>query len=258
MMNTVKDGRPLQAERHTAILEALRETKVVRVEELATELGVSVATVRRDLKQLGSQGAVNRLFGGATGPSPDLSFAPRSQTRVAEKARIAQLAITLIRQGDAVALDTGTTVTAVASSLRDAVQVTVLTNSVEVMLALQASSSIGLMMSGGMFDAVTRSLQGPLVESFYAESRADTFIMGAGSLSPEGVRDSHVLAFPGKRAALRAADRTIVVADSSKFSRSAVGQVADWAEVAVLITDTAAPADALAAIRAQGVQVLQA
>lgn len=255
-MSTI--ARQLETERHAAILEAMRDTKVVRVESLAESLGVSVATVRRDLSKLGAQGSINRLFGGASSTSQDLSFAPRKQSSMSEKTRIAKAVVALITEGEVVALDTGTTVLAVAAALQDFSNLTVVTNSVEAMLVLQSAPRLNLMVTGGVFDSVTRSFQGPLVGRFYSEYRADVFVMGAGSISPDGVRDSYVSAFPGKQAALAAAGRAIVVADSSKFRLNALGKVSDWDQIETLVTDEGAPPEIVDAIRMQGVTVVVA
>jgi DeoR/GlpR family transcriptional regulator of sugar metabolism len=248
----------LAAERHAAILERVREGDVVRVEALADELGVSVATVRRDLKQLETQGVVNRLFGGASAVAPELSFTPRSQSNVSEKARIARVAAALVHSGETVALDTGTTVVAVASALRTTPNVAVVTNSTDAMLAMQGVPDQRLVLTGGIFDPVTRSLHGPLVQSFYSDYQADKLFIGAGSVSVAGLRDSNLAAFPAKRAAIAAATQTIVVADSSKFRRSALALVIDWTRVGVLVTDDRAPSEPLEEIRAQGVEVILA
>lgn len=220
-------------------------------------MDVSVATVRRDLEQLESEGHVIRVFGGAVAPD-DLSYAPRSQSYVLEKRRIAERAAALVSPGEAVALDTGTTVVAVARCLRSVRGIAIATNSIDAALALEGVPDLRAVLCGGIFEPVTHSLYGPLVESFYQAHRVDKLFIGAGSVGREGVRDSNVAALGAKQAAMRAAARTIVVADHSKFGGSALVLVAGWSAVQTLVTDDAAPPDVLDLVRSLGVDVIVA
>jgi DeoR/GlpR family transcriptional regulator of sugar metabolism len=103
-----------------------------------------------------------------------------------------------------------------------------------------------------------RALHGPLVERFYAEHRVDRLFLGAGSVGVEGVRSSYLESIGAKRAAIAAAQATVVVADSSKFARRSLVVVTDWSAVSALVTDDQAPPAVLEAIRRQGVEVITA
>lgn len=228
----------------------------VRVEDLVGELGVSIATVRRDLQHLENQGLLSRVFGGAK-LAAETSFAPRAQAHVMEKHRIAERAAERVSAGETVALETGTTVLAVAGLL-DVSGLAVVTNSVDVLLSAQARSGTKILLTGGAFDANSRSMYGPLVERFYTEHQVDRLFIGAGSISDEGIRDSNIDALGAKRAAISAARDIVVVADSSKFRRTALAQVAAWSEISTFVTDSGAPAEVLERIRAAGVEVVVA
>ncbi|MCW2953839.1 MAG: DeoR/GlpR transcriptional regulator [Conexibacter sp.] len=228
----------------------------MRVESLVETLGVSTATVRRDLQQLDNQGLLTRVFGGARLVT-ETSFAPRAQAHVTEKARIAKRAAALVAPGETIAMETGTTVLAVASGL-DVSGLTVVTNSVDVLLATQPRTDIKVLLTGGAFEPTIRSLYGPLVERFYAEHQVDRLFIGAGSVSREGLRDSNIEAIGAKRAAIASARRTVVVADSSKFELTALTLVAPWSQITTLVTDAGAPEAELDAVRAAGVEVIVA
>jgi len=247
----------LAAERHSQVLRQINADGVVRVDQLARVMDVSVATVRRDLRQLEDRGLVSRVFGGAV-VAEDLSYVPRTQVQIEEKRRIADRAAGLVSPNETVALDTGTTVAAVAARLKTIKGLVVTTNSIDAVLAMEGTAEVTAMMTGGVFEPITRSLSGPLVEAFYRTHRVDKLIIGAGSVGPDGLRDSNVSALEAKRAAIGAASQTVVVADHTKFGRTALALVCDWSSVKVLVTDRDAPADMVAAVRAQGVVVIVA
>jgi DeoR/GlpR family transcriptional regulator of sugar metabolism len=242
--------------RHSEILERLAAAGSVRVEELVGGLGVSTATVRRDLQQLENQGLLIRVFGGAKLAAETL-FAPRAQAHVMEKRRIAERAAQLVRPGETVAMETGTSVLAVASVL-DVPGLAIVTNSIDVPLVAHGRADLKVILTGGEFEPTIRSMHGALVERFYAEHQVDRLFIGAGSLGAEGIRDSNLGALGAKRAAIAAARQITVVADSSKFRRTALALVSEWRHVTTLVTDNGAPRAALDTIREAGVEVIVA
>jgi DeoR/GlpR family transcriptional regulator of sugar metabolism len=249
-------GSQARDQRHRRLIELLEREESVHAADLAARLDVSVATVRRDLQHLDRAGHVDRVLGGAK-VAAETAWAPRAQSHLREKRRIGEAAAKLAAPGDTIALETGTTVLAVATALGTP-GLTLVTNSVDVLIATQRNRDVRVVLSGGAFDPVIRALHGPIVERFYAEHRVDRLFLGAGSLDAEGVRDSFLEAIGGKRAAIAAAHTTVVVADSSKFVHSALVNLTGWSAVATLVTDDGAPAAVLDAIREQGVEVITA
>lgn len=246
----------MPADRRSRIVEQIGEFGVARVEQLAAELGVSVATIRRDLQHLDSHGILSRVHGGAV-VTGDTSFSRRERTRVVEKGRIAAAAARLVKPGDAIALDTGTTVLAVTPHLQ--VQgLSIVTNSVDVLVATRGLAGVRLVLTGGTFDPGSHSMYGNLTERFYAEHHVDKVFIGAGSASAEGLRDSNIDALAAKRAAIRAATEVIALVDSSKFRMNALGFLCDWGAITTLVTDTEAPEAIVEDIRRAGVQVVEA
>jgi DeoR/GlpR family transcriptional regulator of sugar metabolism len=213
-----------------------------------------VATIRRDLQYLDKHGLLNRVHGGAT-PSPVVAFGPRSQAYVEEKARIARVAADLLCPGDTVAFETGTTVLAVMQNVQVA-GLSIVTNSVDVVLAAQGRNDARLVVTGGTFDPYSHAMYGALTEQFYAEHQVDKLVIGAGSVNSDGLRDSNIDALAAKRAAIAAAHQVVLVADSSKFGLTALALVCDWSPIGTLVTDTGAPADVLDSIRDAGTTVI--
>jgi DeoR/GlpR family transcriptional regulator of sugar metabolism len=248
-----EEPRALPADRQVQIVDLINESGVVSVEALASRLGVSLATIRRDLQHLGNQGVLNRVHGGASiGVMP---FASRAQAQVPEKTRIANLAASLPQPGESIAFEGGTTVLAVMSHVQ-VTGVAVVTNSIDVVMAAQGRPGMRVIVSGGTYDPGTHSMYGQLTESFFRDHRVDRLFIGAGSLGPEGLRDSNMDAIAAKRAAIESAREVVVVADSSKFQLNALALVCSWDRVQRLVTDRGADVATLAALRETGVEVL--
>lgn len=250
-------GRSRSA-RQEQIITLAQEHGFASVARLAGELGVSESTIRRELRDLREQGLLNRVFGGALPAGDDLSFIPRTQAFIEEKRRIGQRAAELVSPGDTLILETGTTVLAVADALHTIPNIDIVTSSIDVVVNLQNAPNARILLAGGTFDRHTHTLLGPDTERFYADARADILFVGVGSISGEGLRDSNINAFGVKRAAIAAAARVVVVADHSKFRRGALATVADWSQVDVLVTDTAAPRNQLETIKEIGVEIILA
>ena len=142
----------LPTQRRQAILAQVRRQSAVSADDLAREFGVSVETIRRDLRRLGEKGLLDRVYGGATRPagrSSEGSFAARSMRRMTAKRAIAQRAASLIEPGETVVIDVGTTALEVARALPASFEGRVLTNSVPVAMELSARREIELLLCGG-------------------------------------------------------------------------------------------------------------
>ena len=136
----------LPTQRRQAILAQVRQHSAVSADDLARQFGVSVETIRRDLRRLGDKGLLDRVYGGATRPagrSSEGSFAARSVRRMAAKRAIARLAASFVESGDTVIIDVGTSALEVARALPAAFEGRVLTNSVPAAMELSARREIG-------------------------------------------------------------------------------------------------------------------
>jgi len=244
--------------RHQHILDQLRREGRVDVADLAVVLETSEVTIRRDLDLLAEQGTLRRIRGGAVSlmmRGEELPFAMREVESVVAKQRIAAVAAGLIRDGEAVVVDSGTSGLAVARALADR-QLTVMPLSLHSAVVLSASSSVNLLLPGGATRFGEGSIVGPLAEASLAALRFDTVLLTCCGLSPEDGVTAHDLQDAAvKRAAVKSSRRIILLAEGAKFTRTALASVCPADQIDVLVTDETAPAGALAQFREAGVDV---
>ncbi len=247
-----------QAERVGAILEQLSSHGSVSVADLATELAVSPATIRRDLELLDDQRLLTRTHGGAVaqGVLYELPLRYKTAHHQEEKRRIAVEAASRVADGEAVGLTGGTTTTEVARVLVERQRLTVVTNALNIASELAIRPNLKLVVTGGWARSESYELVGPLAEQALAGLNLDTVFLGADGVSFEdGFMTHHEVEAHTNLALMERARRTIVVADSSKIGRTAFARICSIERVDELITDAGADTEALAAIREAGVVV---
>jgi DeoR family transcriptional regulator, aga operon transcriptional repressor len=259
MLNPVESGLLIE-ERRRRICELLREEGRVTVEGLATRFGTSQVTVRADLSALESAGALTRTHGGALPPEEeaDEPLGVKELQHHAEKVRIAQAAVALIRDGDTIILDSGTTTAEIARAIRraDLKFINVITNALNLAALLMDVPSVRLIVPGGILRRESNSLSGPMAEAALANLQADRLYLGADGLDPEiGVMTPHLQEAELNAKMIRISRQVVVVADSSKLIRRNIALIAKVEQIHLLITDHAAPAQAIEALRNRGVEV---
>jgi DeoR/GlpR family transcriptional regulator of sugar metabolism len=247
--------------RQKEILVALHRDGRVEVPELAQRLAISAITIRRDLDQLAESGALRRVRGGAVTNSlrgEGLPFEVRAVDDSPLKARLARAAVALIADGEAVAVDSGTTGAAAALALANR-SVTAMPFSVQGIAALAAGSAVTLLLPGGSVRRPEGTIVGPLAQQTLAGLRFDTTILTCCAAAPAvGVTAYDLEDAAVKRALRAAAERTILIAEGAKFTRSAMAVVCRLDEVDVLVTDDSAPAEALDRLTEAGIRVITA
>ena len=247
--------------RQKQILDALHRDGRVEVPELAERLGISTITIRRDLDQLAESGALRRVRGGAVTNSlrgEGLPFEVRAVDDSPLKARLARAAVALIADGEAVAVDSGTTGAAAALALANR-SVTAMPFSVQGIAALAAGSGVTLLLPGGSMRRPEGTIVGPLAQQTLTGLRFDTTILTCCAAAPAvGVTAYDVEDAAIKRALRNASERTILIAEGAKFTRSAMAVVCRLDEIDVLVTDDSAPAEVLADLSESGVRVVTA
>ena len=252
----------LPTQRRQAILAQVRKHSAVSADDLAREFGVSVETIRRDLRRLGDKGLLDRVYGGATRPagrSSEGSFAARSVRRMTAKRAIARLAATFVEPGDTVIIDVGTTALEVARALPAAFEGRVLTNSVPVAMELSARGEIELLSCGGQVRPGDGACSGAHAEAFFAEFYADRAFLGSGGVHPQaGLTDYYPAEVVVRRTIIDHTAATYVLADSSKLGEIAVHRVCTLDRLTAVITDDAENSTAFAALAAADVTLLRA
>lgn len=257
---TLSNAMKLSAgERRATIMRLLKATGRVAVGELSRMTKVSDMTIRRDLESLELEGLLKRTRGGAVSVT-SLSYEPpyilRKDTNADAKARIGQLVASLLRDGETVILDVGTTAVEAARALKGRQNLTVLTSNLWAATILADEPGIVLILTGGQARNRERSLVGHLATRAFGELIFDVFVMGVAGVHQEyGITDYNVEEARVKRAALAASQRRIIIADSSKLGKVAFAKVCDLDQIDVIVTDDASP-DALSAVAAYDIEVV--
>ena len=210
----------LNEERRRVILDLINQEGRVVVKDLAPRFGTSQVTIRKDLEILHSQGLAYRTHGGAlpvrTAALLDPSLREKEKHHRKEKLRIGSAAARLVKEGQSVVLDSGTTTMVIARALRDFRQLTVITNAVNIAAEL-AGTPIEVILTGGILRENSFSLVGPLAEESLRRLSADILFLGVDGFDVHfGLTTPNLLEAKVNRVMVEIAQRTVVVCDSSK------------------------------------------
>ncbi|MFE0463022.1 DeoR/GlpR family DNA-binding transcription regulator [Kitasatospora sp. NPDC058965] len=255
-------------DRWTRLMDLVGARGRIEVGEAARLLGVSAATVRRDLESLARQQLLTRTHGGAVraGVSYDLPLRYKATRRAAEKERIAKAAAALVVPGAVVGLTGGTTTSEVArelatsTTLMDAAAegtvLTVVTNAINIAGELAVRTHIKTVMTGGVARPASYELTGPLAAAVLEGICLDYAVLGVNGLDlrtgASTVEESEASI---NRAMAVRANTVVIVADSSKLGRRTFAAVSSLQEIDVLVTDTDAAPETVAALTALGIEV---
>jgi DeoR family transcriptional regulator, fructose operon transcriptional repressor len=249
-------------ERQHAIATLVTERGRLAVTAVAEEFGVTTETVRRDLSILERAGMVRRVHGGAV-PAGALTLVEtglgeRHGTRTEAKRAIAAAAISLLPAADgSVLLDGGSTTAALAEVLPTDRRLYVATNSVPIAARLSASPAVTLHVLGGRVRGITQTAVGDATVRALRDLRLDVVFLGTNGISAgHGFSTPDEAEAATKRAMVRAAQRVIVLADSSKLGREHLVRFAAVEDVDVLVTDGGADPGVVAELETTGIEVL--
>ncbi|MEV0561598.1 DeoR/GlpR family DNA-binding transcription regulator [Dactylosporangium sp. NPDC050588] len=250
-----------RADRVSAILSRVSGSGSIDAGALASEFGVSTATIRRDLQTLEDQQLLARTHGGAVAASPSLAELPvryRTGQHREAKARIAQRAFELLPHGPlTLGLTGGTTTHLLARLLATRVDLTVVTNAVNIAAELALRPRLKLIMTGGVTRTQSYELVGPIADRTLNGLHLQAAVIGVDGITAAGGLTTHDDIEANTNATmLRRATQVIVVADGSKIGRDCLATIAPLAEVSTLVTDSTADPAELAAVRATGVAVI--
>ncbi len=244
--------------RHEWILRALRSDGPTAVVALAERLGVSQATIRRDLAQLEDEGLLRRVHGGAMpAEGGDEPFTEVATVRAAAKDTLADKCADLVSDGEILLLDIGTTTHRLARRLRGR-DLTVITSSLAVYEELADDPCVQLVMLGGAVRRDYRSLAGFLTEDNLRQIHADRLFLGTSGIRPDGqVLDTTSVQVPVKRAMIAASEQVVLVADAGKFPGTGMARVCGPGSLDLVVTN--APTDPVtrSALQAAGVEVAE-
>jgi DeoR/GlpR family transcriptional regulator of sugar metabolism len=229
-----------QFERHAKIRGALAEKEFLSARDLEDLLGVSKATVRRDLLEFENQGILQRVHGGARAVSPikddSLDFKHLSANSPEEKVRIGQLAASMVEEGQTVLVGGGSTALEVARNLYDR-SIQIITNSIPVANIFLDCHKTEVTLTGGYLYPRLGIQIGPICERMVRSISADLLILGIRGITAEGLSDNNAQVVESLRAMMKAAQRIVIVADHTKFGRNAMIHVAELGEIHQIVTD---------------------
>jgi DeoR family transcriptional regulator of aga operon len=256
--------------RWNELLELLAAQGQLQVEEAAKALGVSEATVRRDLDELASQQMLTRIRGGAVaqGVTYDLPLRYKSERHPSEKQRIAAVAAGLVRPGQVTGLNGGTTTTEVARALATRPDLnsqvpppalTVVTNALNIATELAVRQHIKIVTTGGVARPQSYELTGPLATGVLEQVTLDVAILGVDGIDAvAGATAHHEGEASINRLMARQAAQVVIAADSSKVGRRAFARICTAREIDVLVTDAGIAAEDAARLEDAGVDVVTA
>ena len=246
-------------QRKALILEQVRKNEQVAVAELASFLGVSEVTIRRDLLQLEKEGQVIKTYGGAVSTDKvafEFSFQKKLQRGMAEKERIGHYAAGLVKDGEAIFLDNGTTTLQIANNLKTRRNLKVVTNSLCVVYALEPAEGIELILLGGIVRRGWNDLYGPITEKAIAELHVDKAFVGAEGISIKaGFTTADLRTARPIELVIQSAGEVIVVADHTKIGRAAFARFASFEQVDMLVTSEGIGAAEKDELERRGVEV---
>ena len=252
-------SRTLRVSRLGQIEEMLAAADAVTIGELTARLGVSEATVRRDLDELQRSGIVTRTHGGAVASRlRELPYPARNTLQVVEKQAIGRAAAALVTPGDTVFIGSGSTTLRLAAHLVD-VDVTVVTNSLPVATELSRGRAGEVIVVGGRLRTPELSLIGPRAVDAIRSYRAQVAFLGVPAIDAE-----HGFTADGDDEAatdsafIDMGQRTVVLADHTKLGRVSTRQVVPLDAIDTLITDLGASPSAINELRAAGTDVVVA
>ena len=247
--------------RQREIVERIETRGFATIDALAQEFEVSAQTIRRDIIQLEKQCLLQRFHGGAGLPrdSVRLRYNQKQVAAVGSKHRIGDAAASLIPAEAAVYLDVGTTVEAVAQSLALRDNLNVFTNSLPAAGALAHSPGVRVVVTGGLLSGADGSLVGSEVIASIEKFKFDIAVIACSGFDDDGtVMDFDIQKVNVKNAAMKNSRRTILVADASKFARTAFVRVSALEGFSQLVTDTSPPTTFNSALKEAGVELIVA
>lgn len=232
------------AHRHARIINLINARGILSVDEMARAVGTSLMTIRRDLTLLDAKGLLRRTRGGAVAVSVsrDLPLQRRERLELQAKAAIGRAAATLVQPGETVLLDAGTTVFAMVRSLRALRDLTVITNSLQVLAAPWDRPGVRVVAVGGIVRRASNSLAGPLAERTLEDIRVDRAFLGTIGITPNWEASNSDLELAAlQRRILSAARESYLLADHTKFWRTGLAIVAPLKVFTAVITDSKVP-----------------
>lgn len=250
----------LTSQRKQQILEVLRREGQVIAKDLSENLGVSQDTIRRDLRELAQEGLLQRVHGGGLPASPAIvDFAGRETIAVDAKQTIGRAAAQMIKDGQVVFLDGGTTTAQLVRHLSPTLRATVVTHSATIAAALATHPTVEVIVIGGRLFKHSIVTVGAAAIATIAQIHADLYFMGVTGIHPViGLSTGDYEEAQVKRALCQSAAETIVLASREKLGAASPYVILPLHEISGLIVEAAVPEEQLAPYAKLGLTIVRA
>jgi DeoR/GlpR family transcriptional regulator of sugar metabolism len=248
----------LKEERFKFILDKLSEDQKVMLKTLSKDLQISEYTARRDLKELSDQGLLKAVRGGAIAhsPTPHL-FSERLTYKNDLKKIISRKALSLLKNGQVIVLDGGTTALTIASLLPADLQITVVTNSFPVANVLENHSTIDVLFTGGRLHKDSFTAIGHDTIRFFQNIRADLYFMGVCSIHPTvGVTTIHYEESEVKKAIVEVSKQVVALSPRERINTAEAFFICPVAAVDIIITEDSEDAETRSLFKDSGITIL--
>lgn len=245
--------------RHQDILERLQEEKYVEVLDLCKNLYVSAVTIRKDLKILEEKGLLFRTHGGASLDNPYINDRPvneKEKISVSEKNEIAEAAARLILENDSIMIASGTTVQALARYIKPKGKLTVITSSLNVTLELIKFKEVEVLQLGGYVRHSSSSVVGNYASYILENISCSKLFLSVDGIDLEyGLSTTHLEEAQLNKRMLSAAQKIILLVDSSKFGKKSFAKICDLDQIDEIITDNGIPLSLIEKLEEKGITV---
>ncbi|MGN0232493.1 MAG: DeoR/GlpR family DNA-binding transcription regulator [Muribaculaceae bacterium] len=248
------------AERHKHILDCLARDGYVRVAEMAKELDVTTVTIRKDLKYLEEKKLLYRTHGSASPVNPqtqEVEVREKEKIHIDEKRRIAMAAAQLIEPDDSIIIASGSTVQMLGDFIQPQGHLTVVTSSLKTAVQLNSLDRVDVIQLGGNVRKNSLSVVGVYTSQFFEQITCSKLFLGVDGIDLDyGITNSNIEEALLNIKMIEASQRTIIMADSSKFGRRGFGRICNLDRIDVIITDSGITASVARAIEDAGIELI--
>ncbi len=232
----------LAENRYNYILDQLRSQGRIRVLDVANELGVTEVTIRRDLTAMQKRGVLKKTYGGAVlvGPADNSVFLSMRQTKnIHAKKIVGKIAADMINDGDNIYLESGTTCNEIVPYLAEKSSLTIIVNSINLMMRLHEQPQHRVIITGGQYRPETMDMIGPAAEAAIKELGGFTAFTSADDISYDsGISGADIVTVSFTKVVLKRAAKAVFVGTRQKFDRAALYKIADLDELDAVVTDS--------------------
>ncbi len=250
----------LAVERRNLILEKLQDEKKVVVSELSTLFDVSEETIRRDLDRLDKDGLAIKSYGGAIlneNSGFDMPFNVRKKKNMRGKQVIAELVSGLVQEDEHIIVDPSTTAVAIVKALKNRKRLTVITNSIEILVELSDVSGWDIISTGGTLRESYLALVGPKAMDGISSFNAEKVILSCKGIDlKKGITDANEMFSQVKQTMLKSAKQRILAVDHTKFNNVAFSQICELSAIDLVVTDIRPSEEWMAYFAEKGIECL--